>query len=105
MPLDKVLINHLDEQDVLEDNIENDIDKLVNGLSISQLMDGAEDALMNIVETLQEVLKDGYYPQSSESGIRLAKDIEKDGDIQIPDSNNPSLNEDLLDGISGESQS
>jgi len=102
MPLDKVLIKHLDEQDILEDNIEKDIDSLVLKVNIKDLMNGSEDALLNIVEVLQQRLKDDYYKEASENGIKLAKSIEMDGDIQVPDSKDPNLNEELLDGIQGE---
>jgi len=101
MPLDKVLIKHLDEQEELEARIEEDIETLVSGLNINNLIDNPESALMQVVEDLQEILKSEYYPVASENGIELAKAIEEDGDIQVPDSNDPNLNEGVLDGNDG----
>jgi hypothetical protein len=62
----------------------------------SDLIDNPEIVLMQVVEDLQEVLKSEYYATASENGIKLAKAIEEDGDIQIPDSDNPNLNEGVL---------
>ena len=103
MPLDKVLISHLEEQDVLEDGIEADIDSLINGLSIKEIMANTEEALLGIVAEVQQDLKDKYYPDSAKNGVELADTIEKDGDIQVPKSDDPTLNEDLIDGVDGES--
>jgi hypothetical protein len=101
MPLDKVLIKHLDDQDELEARIEEDIETLVSGLNINELIDSPESSLMQIVDDLQEILKSEYYPLASQNGIELARAIEDDGDIQVPDSNNPNLNEGILDGDDG----
>lgn len=103
MPLDKVLLSHLEKQDVLEDGVEQDIDSLISNLSITELMSGAEEALLALVGKLQIDLKENYYPEASKNGLELAKDIEEDGDIQVPDSNDPTLNKDLADVIEGES--
>lgn len=102
MALDKVLVNHLDDQDILEDQIEEDIEKLISSLKLSDLINGSEDALLGIVGQVQELLKEKYYPTAAENGIDLAKDIEKDGDIIIEKTKDPNLNEDDVD-INGDS--
>ena len=104
MPIDKVLLNHLDDQDVLEDGIAEDIDKLILGLSIKDLMNNPEEALLQLVLKVQENLKENYYVNASKNGIELAKNIQSDGDIQIPKSNDPNLNEDVVDVSKGESK-
>lgn len=102
MPLDRVLIKHLDNQDILEDEIEKDIESLISQLSVDDLMDGAEDNLMTVVETIQKRLETDYYTRATENGIMLAKDIIEDGDIKVPDSNNPDLNEGIVSDDNGE---
>jgi hypothetical protein len=67
-------------------------------------MSGSEDILMSIVEQVQDRLKRFYYDKATENGIGLAKTIEADGDIQIPESNDPNLNEELVDERQGEGQ-
>ena len=98
MPLDKVLIKHLDEQDALEENIEADIEKLISDIDVSVLIHDPEMILMEIVEAVQDILKEEYYAMAAKNGVRLAEDIEEDGDIQIPKSDNPNLNEGVFDG-------
>ena len=104
MPLDKVLISHLEKQDDLEDGIEADIDALVNKIKIPNLMNGAEEVLIELVALVQEQLKEEYYPESAKNGVEFATDIEADGDIQVPKTDDPVLNKELEDGIKGESQ-
>ncbi len=103
MPLDKVLISHLEKQDELEDGIEADVDTLVDKLSIPDLMQGAEEILLGLVAAVQEQLKESYYPESAKNGVEFATDIEKDGDIQVPKTDDPVLNKELADGDKGES--
>ena len=104
MSLDKVLIKHLDNQDVLENQIEDDIESLIRGIKISDLMNSSEEIFLNIVEQIQIRLKDVYYPKTSENGIKLAEEIEADGDIIIPISKDPNLNEGLVNDGQGESK-
>lgn len=105
MPLDKVLIRHLDDQDALEEQIDKDVEDIINQLDVNDLLDGAEDNLMAIVEAIQARLKDFYYEQSAKNGIQFAKNIVDDGDIQIPKSQDPNLNEGVVSGSQGETQS
>ena len=104
MALDKVLINHLEKQDELENAIEEEIESLISGLDIKDLISNAEEVLLSLVEKVQQSLKDSYYLKSSENGIVFAKDIIDDGDIKVTDSNNPTLNEKVLD-VNGENKS
>lgn len=103
MPLDKVLISHLEKQDDLEDGVEADIDTLIAALDITELMNNSEEALLALVGKVQIDLKEKYYPESAKNGVELAVTIEEDGDIQIPKSTDPTLNEGLIDGVEGES--
>ena len=59
-------------------------------------MTDPQGSLMGVVEALQERLKDFYYPEATANGIRLAQEIEEDGDIKIQDSNDPDLNEEVI---------
>lgn len=92
MPLDKVLIKHLDDQDYLEDSLDKDIDQLLSKVTISELMSDVEGVLMSIVQQLQERLESQYYEKAVANGIELAHNIQDDGDIRIQDTNNADLN-------------
>lgn len=92
MPLDKVLINHLDEMDKIEDDIISLIDKLVVGMDIDTLMKTPESALGAVVESVKSFLVDEYYQKAVVNGLKLAKTIEDDGDIKIVDSKDPKEN-------------
>ena len=95
MALDKVIVSHIEKQDDLEDGIESDIDTLVDNISIEAIMANPEEALLVIVAQVQDDLKAKYYPESAKNGVELAVTIEADGDIQVPKSNDPELNEAL----------
>ena len=103
MPLDKVLIKHLDEQDILENSIDDDIESLVADLKIPDLMNGSEEVLLNLVSAMQERLKEEYYVKATINGVDLAKNIQKDGDIKIPKSKDGNLNDGVVSNDNAES--
>lgn len=91
--LDKVLIKHLDDQEEIEDAIDKDIEKLIMEININQLMADSKNVLVDLVSIIFDKIKNEYYNKVTENGIKLARDIVKDGDIQIPKTNDPNLNE------------
>lgn len=103
MPLDKVIIKHLEDQDILEERIDKEIESMLASIDIVNLISSAESVLEAFVEDLQIRLKKSYYSTSSKNGIELAHSIIKDGDIKIPNSKDPNLNEALSDANIGES--
>lgn len=96
MPLDKVLINHLDNMDKLEDDIDENITEAIDSLDVNSLIDDPEAVLFNFIDELKVLLQEKYYPEASKNGLELAKNIREDGDIEIARSNDPNLNEDLV---------
>lgn len=92
MPLDKVVISHLDEQDALEDRLDKDIDDLLGQITVRELMADVEGVLMAVVSELQERLKMEYYGTAAKNGIEFARKIQEDGDIQIQKTKDPDLN-------------
>ena len=103
MPLDKVILDHLEKQDVLENRIEEEIESMLASIKIVDLISNPEELLIAFVEELQKRLKDGYYHTASENGLKLAEDIVKDGDVKVTDSNDPNLNEGIVSDVQGES--
>lgn len=92
MPLDKVIVSHLDEMDKIEDKIDDLVEKLVVGMSIDELMRTPETALGAVIESVKSFLVEEYYQDAVDNGFKLAKTIEDDGDIKIVDSTDPKEN-------------
>lgn len=92
MPLDKVLVKHLDDQEILEDRLDKDIEDLIGQITVTELMADVEGVLMAVVTELQERLKSEYYDTAVKNGVELAKNIEADGDIQIQKTKDGDLN-------------
>lgn len=96
MALDKVLINHLDSMDKLENEIEDDIDRIVKSLSVDEIIENPNQALQEFQEAVEELLNEKYYPEAVKEGFTLAEQIEKDGDIRIDPSKDPNKNEGVI---------
>lgn len=92
MPLDSVLVEHLDQQEILEDALDKDIEELLGEINIPELMADVEGVLTAIVGELQERLRSEYYATAVKNGIELAKNIEEDGKIEIQRTKNKDLN-------------
>lgn len=94
--LDKVIIDHLDKMDELENNIEDDFDSMLLDVDVDEMIDNPQEVMMNLAEDMQILLEEKYYTFAAANGIKFAKNITDDGDIKIPKSKDPNLNEDVL---------
>ena len=93
--LDKVIHKHLDEQDKLEINIEDDIDGLLKAVSISKLIADPEAVLLAIVKEVGDNIRENYAQQAVENGIQFAKDVmTTKRDIKIQRTKDPKINQD-----------
>ncbi|NCD18222.1 MAG: hypothetical protein EOL91_13150 [Actinobacteria bacterium] len=93
MPLDKVLINHLDEMDTIEDGIDEAVERLIMSMSIDALIQNPEGVLSEVALAVEDLLKEEYYVTATENGAKLAKAIEDDGDIKIQKTKDPNIND------------
>lgn len=95
MPLDKVIVAHLDEMDKIEDQIDVELEKIISQISIDALMENPEQTLLTVGALVEEMVNEDLYFKVMENGIKFAKAIEDDGDIQIQNTDNPNENEAL----------
>ena len=99
MALDKVILDHIEEVDELEDQVAVDIDKLINKLNIDAVIENPKQALEQLTEMITKLLNDKYYPEVAVKGLAFAKDVVKDGEIKIDISKDPTLNKELVGDI------
>ena len=93
--LDKQIHSHLDKQEKLEIQIEDDIDALLKVVSIKKLIDNPEEVLLAIVKEVGENIKNNFAKDAIENGIQFAKDVMKSkADIKIQRTKDPTLNAD-----------
>ena len=93
--LDKLIHAHLDKQEALEIEIEDDIDGLLRAVSIKKVIDNPEEALLAIIDAIKLNIKEQYAQQAIENGIQFAKDVQKKkADIKIQMTEDPKLNQD-----------
>lgn len=94
--LDKIIRDHIDEMEAIENNIEKEIDELLKGMDVDALMNDPEAAIMEVVNILSERLIQEYIPRAAEKGIEFAKKIqETKKDIVVQDTTNPKVNQGL----------
>lgn len=98
--LDIVIRKHIDSMDSIALDIDTQIDKLMKSIDIDAIMENPQDAMIQIGEAMGEILKNKIIPNSVNQGHQLAATIEKlrKGEkIEIPDTENPTLNKELAD--------
>lgn len=94
--LDKIINDHVDKQDKLEEGLEKDIQSLINGLKINELMATPLDTLITAVEAVKAQLIDKYAPQAVKNGKEFADTIKGlKRDIVVEDTNDPKLSEEV----------
>ena len=91
--LDKVIHKHLDVMDEIEESMHKDIKKIIDGIDIKLIMNNPYNEMINIVYMIKKKLLDDHIPKAIQAGFKFSKDIKKDGEIVVTQSNNPTLNE------------
>lgn len=97
LPLDKVILDHVEEIQSIEDEIGETIDFMIDDINIDAVIDNPESALNEFTSHIIDLLDKEYFNKAMEKGIELAKEVKKDGDIQIVKSKNPTLNKGLVE--------
>jgi hypothetical protein len=96
MPLDKVLVSHLDEMDKIEDALDEIIERLVDNIDINAVITDPLNSLGEVTAIMIDLLDEDIYKDAVKNGIELANAIRKDGDIKIQRADDPNKNEGQL---------
>ena len=97
MALDKIILDHVEDIEKIEDKLSKDIDNLIDNIDIEAVIDNPSESLDAFSVGLVNLVQDKYYPQVGDKGIEFAKAVRKDGDIDVVLTDDPKLNKDLLD--------
>ncbi len=93
--IDKQIHAHLDKQDKLEIQSEDDIDGILRVISIKKLIANPEEVLLAVVTEIGENIKNNYAKEAIDNGIQFAQDIRKTKeDIKIQRTKDGKLNND-----------
>jgi hypothetical protein len=93
MPLDKVLVSHLDEMDKIEDALDEMTEKLISSINIDAVLASPEAVMNDVMMAVENMMDDSFYEQAAQNGLEFAFAIEKDGDIKIQRTDDPNANE------------
>jgi len=96
MPLDKVLVSHLDDMDKIEDALDEIIERLVDNIDINAVITDPLNSLGEVAVIMIDLLDEDIYKDAVKNGIELANAIRKDGDIKIQRADDPNKNEGQL---------
>jgi len=95
--LDKIINDHVDKQEEIIDQAENDLDVLMKGLKIDALIEAPLETLVALVNEMRERIVEEYAQQAVKNGNDFAKIVNKlrrtGDDIEVDDTNDPMLNE------------
>ena len=97
MPLDKVILDHVEDIESIEDEVADMIDKMIDKIDIDAVIADPHGSLNEFSNVVFGILTDKYYPMIADKGIEFAQSVQKDGDVQVSISKDPKLNEELLD--------
>ena len=93
MALDKLIHNHIDKMDELEEDVKDDIDKIYEGLDIERILNDPEGEMLTTAEQIKKLIIDNYTPKAIENGFDVAEKIDKlRRDIVIQDTDDPKIN-------------
>jgi len=95
--LDNVIHKHIDNMDVIERAMKEEIDQIMSNIDIDLIMVNPETELAFVVEAIKKSLFENHIPKAIEEGIVFAKNIEKDGEIIIQDTTNPTINQGVIE--------
>lgn len=105
MALDKIIHIHLDKMEKLEDELEQFIDKVYEGIDIDAVIEDPEIELMRVTELIKQEIIDKYSIEAMETGFEFADKVNEtiaEGDkIEVDDSSDPNFNKGKVD-IEGE---
>lgn len=96
--LDKVIHDHLDRMDMLEDEMKDELEAFISQLNIDAVMDDPAGTMQALVDAMGELILENYAERAVKEGITFAKSIEGHrGKIEVALSDDPKLNEGELD--------
>lgn len=96
--LDKLIHKHLDEMADIEDAVAEDIEKAIRKIDIAELMKDPKSELETIVQIIEEMLMEKYFPRVIKEGVAFSAEVRKSKEIIVSDTNNPKLNEKVVIG-------
>ena len=98
--LDSIVHKHLDEMDALEKSINDKIESLVKDLDIDVLLKNPSEVLDLLFNEIYESILLPNMEKAIKLGEKFSKEVKRDGEVVIQDTNNGSVNEGVLNDTS-----
>lgn len=95
MSLDKKIHTHLDELEKIEQNLLDDIDKIITSIDKSQLVSNPDETLADVILQVRELIVNEYFHKAAVEGQRMAKLLQT-YKVKVDGSKDPNKNEDIL---------
>lgn len=72
----KVINNHLDRLDSLEERFDDDLDKIIKSIDLKSIINNPSEELKRVAEDIKELLEEKYYKDALTSGKKFAEKVE-----------------------------
>ena len=99
--LSKLIENHVEAMDSIEEKVEKDIDQLIGKIDVDALMEDPEGELLILTEALSRILEEEYFEKAIDKGVEFGEKIKKlseeEKKIKIDGGKDPNKNEGLFD--------
>lgn len=99
--LDKVIHKHIDRIDAIEEAIDKEIDRLISGIDIDDVMANPEAVINEVMILVKGTIMEKYAKEAIDAGLQFAATIKnmikQDKEIKVPKTKDPKLNEDIVE--------
>ena len=99
--LDKVIHKHIDRIDAIEEAIDKEIDRLISGIDIDDVMANPEAVINEVMILVKGAITEKYAKEAIDAGLQFAATIKnmikQDKEIKVPKTKDPKLNEDIVE--------
>ena len=92
MALDKVILNHIDEMNEIEEKLINEIDFLFKNIDIELIIESPEKGIESFINRVKTIIIDNHFDKSAMNGLKFAEAIKKDGMVEVQKTKDADIN-------------
>lgn len=87
-----ILHKHLDEQDNIDAESKDAVDKIISTMDIKALISDPQQELGRVADEVSDLIVDKYQSMAHQEGVKLAEEVKR-RDVKIDPSKDPTKNE------------
>jgi len=93
--LDKIVLKHLDDMNIIEESLNKNIDTLIQAIDIDNVFNAPKKEIMEVAASVKGVIEKKYSLDAMKQGDKFAQEM-KTRTIKVADSTDEDLNKDIV---------